>query len=117
LVELVPLVPLLELPEGFVPFVELLLLVLFTYPKLHVGQSLLISCLTSIVIHATMASRPTGMFIPNEVLVVWLACCIERVVFRVTRPLGPKNIWNQLVVLTMIDELPFRSATTSATVI
>jgi len=84
---------------------------------LHVGQSILISCLTSIVIHATIASRPTGMFIPNEVLVVWLLCYIERVMFRVTRPLGPKNIWNQLVVLMMIDELAFKSETTVATVV
>jgi len=112
------LVSLFELPDPpmmvwFVPFVELLLLELFTTLKLHVGQNVLISILNSIVIHATIASRPAGTLTPVEVLFVdWV---LERVVFRVTRPLGPKNIRNQLVVLVMIDERPLKSATTSST--
>jgi hypothetical protein len=40
---------------------------------------------------------------------------IERL--RVTKPVGPKNLLNQLKVSLMIDEVVFKSLTTTATVV
>lgn len=54
-------------------------------PKLHVGQSLLISSPTSLVIHATIGPSPGGTLTPDDVqlLLAWLP---GRVTFRVTKP-------------------------------
>jgi hypothetical protein len=61
------------------------LLELFAEPKLHVGQSLIISNATSLVIQATIGPRPRGTLTPDDVqlLMDWL---LGRVMFSVTKP-------------------------------
>ena len=61
------------------------MLELLAEPKLHVGQSLIISKATSLVIHATIGPSPGGTLTPDDVqlLMDWL---LGRVMFRVTKP-------------------------------
>jgi len=62
-------IEMLELPElEVLELLELEVLELLAALTIHVGQVLLISCWTSLVIHSTIGSRPVEMLTPYVVL-------------------------------------------------